>query len=254
MLKSDIVNLLGRKHGLASYLEICVPSTGAQYAAVDRAQFARCTRLVYRWSPEFADGAPVDHALEGEATDALLVGWDRAGARWDLVFVDSWHSYECSLRDLRLALPLVAEGGFLVVHDCAPPDLEFARGAPRPRGWCGLTYAAFVDFLRWNPALDFYTVDADYGCAVVTRAGALDPARRSPRPRPEILRIWNALGANSDDRYRFFDGHRAELLNLVSVATFLEREGLCALAAEAGLLPEQGSVARPAPERGARRR
>jgi Methyltransferase domain len=226
MQKSTMINLLGRKYGLTRYLEVCVPSTGWQYAAIDRRQFTTCTRLVYRWTPDFEDGSPIDRAVTGEATEAPMLEWDREGARWDAIFVDPWHSYECSLRDLRLALPLLDEGGILVVHDCMPPNREMARGAPRDGAWCGLTYAAFIDFMLWNPELDYYTVDSDYGCAVARRAPRSDPTRRPARPAPELVRLWNALGANAEDRYRFFDGHRAALLNLVSVDEFLAREGL----------------------------
>lgn len=226
MLKSDIINLLGRRHGLTRYLEIATATTGAQYAKIDRRQFSACTRLVYHWSRRCADGLPVDFPVAGEAIEGVMAGLVSAGARFDAILVDPWHSYECSLRDLRLALPLLSERGFLLVHDCSPPSFDLAGPVFRADRWCGLTYAAFLDFVLADPALDYATVDTDYGCAIVRRPLPVRAAPRGPRPAPEIVEGWHAAGADTAARYRFFDRHRADLLNLIPVQVFLDRENV----------------------------
>ena len=85
---------------------------------------------------------------------------------------------------------------------------------------------ALIDFVAGEPDLDIYTVDTDYGCAVVRNRPPAAVAAAGSRPDPEALKGWNAVGADFRDRFRFFDSHRGKLLNLMTVAEFLEREGL----------------------------
>jgi hypothetical protein len=103
MFKTDIINRLGAKHGFTSYLEICTPTTGARYAEVDRSQFTACTKIMYRWRSEFADGLSVDYPIVGEAIEGVIEDLRRRGFLYDLILVDPWHSYESSLKDMRLA-------------------------------------------------------------------------------------------------------------------------------------------------------
>jgi hypothetical protein len=226
MFKSDIINGLGTRHGFTSYLEICTPTTGYRYGKVDRRQFTTCQRLMYRWCVEACDGLRIDYAVEGEAIESVAADLRRRGQSYDLILVDPWHGYEASLRDMRLALTLLKDGGALVVHDCAPPSLDFVAPVYVVGDWCGMTYAAFVDFLAQEPSLEAYTVDADFGCAVVRRGRPNRKGGARLRPDPAALTGWQAAGPDHADRFRYFDRHRAELLNLISIEEFQDREGL----------------------------
>lgn len=229
MLKTEIINRLGAKHGLTRYLEICTPTTGTRYGEVDRRQFTIRRRLMYRWCPEVSDGFKIDYPVLGEAIEPVIADLHGQGLRYDVILVDPWHGYETSLRDMRLALSLLSEGGLLVVHDCSPQSLDLAGPSFVGGCWCGLTYAALIDFVAGEPDLDIYTVDTDYGCAVLRKRPPASVPAAASRPDPEALRGWNAAGADFRDRFRFLDSHRGKLLNLMTVAEFLEHEGLPAL-------------------------
>lgn len=244
MFKSDIINLLGRKHHFTSYLEICTPTSGLRYSEIDRRQFTSCKRLMYRWRSDFADGSDVDYPVAEAEIGDVMADLYRTSARFDVILVDPWHSYESSLSNLRDALPLLSESGALVVHDCSPPDIEVASPSAIPDFWCGVTYAALIDFVAGEPDVDLYTVDTDLGCAVVRRRTEVGAASRGLRPDPEALKLWDATGPDFNARYRYFDSQRAKLINLISVDEFLDRECLRAIWKP---LPAQWLKGRPGP-------
>ena len=226
MLKTEIINRLGAKYGFTNYLEICTPTTGIRYGEVDRAQFVACTRLMYRWCPEVSDGFRIDYPVEGEAIEAVVADLLRGGLRYDLILVDPWHGYESSLRDMRLALSLLSDGGVLLVHDCSPQSLDLTRPFFIGGCWCGMTYTALIDFVAGEPRIEIYTVDTDYGCAVLRKTPPAAVTRAELRPDSTALDGWRGIGADFVDQYRFFDAHRVKLLNLVTIAEFFDREGL----------------------------
>jgi hypothetical protein len=58
--KADLINELSVIHGYRKYFEICTPTTGNMYSAIDRARYATCHRLMYRCPGGFNDGMPID--------------------------------------------------------------------------------------------------------------------------------------------------------------------------------------------------
>ena len=227
--KTDIVRRLAQAHGYRRYLEITTSTTGHRFEAARAAGYEVCRRLVYRCPPDFDDGQPIDFRTGGEDT-AECVARIRSECRpFDVMLVDPHHTYECSMRDLRDAFSLLREGGTLVVHDCDPPDRQHAIPHFVPGPWCGVTYKAFLDFVMGNEAADYYTVDADYGCGVITklsRRGAFGRSCRrilSGRMQRRIEAEWLRVGEDCDAAYRLFANHRARLLNLVAVEEFHRR-------------------------------
>ena len=227
--KFDLVNLLGDRHGSTRYLEICTPKTGGEYARVDRRRFAICERLMYLVPPRHREPLPIDYRFEG-----ALVRDDPAAKRvpegpYDVILVDPYHSYDCSYRDLALALSLVDEAGTVVVHDCCPRRLADTTPAYRVGPWAGLTYRAAVDFLLDRRDLHYCTVDSDSGCAMIRKRahGAADATAGDLDPT--LVRQWRAC-ASDEDRFRFLEGHKRELLNLVGPEEFFAREGMADLA------------------------
>ena len=86
--------MLGERYGLRSYLEICTPSTGLTFDAVNGAWFIRKHRLVYNAPEEHDDGGAYTFrtALPSSAslTRARAAGPD-GPARYDVVFgLQSW--------------------------------------------------------------------------------------------------------------------------------------------------------------------
>jgi hypothetical protein len=220
--KFDIINWLGRHYGYKTYLEVATPTTGLQFARIDTTTYPLAERLLYRAPADFEDGLRIDYRCEADDSSELFMRLRRAGKTYDVVFVDAFHTYECARRDLENAVHLLSSRGTLVVHDCNPVRREFVHPTMQPGVWCGLTYAAFLDFVYRREDLEFCVVDTDYGVAVVRRQGAFGPARSGGTPTQEALLKHDVLALARHLDWDFFDAHRRRLLRLVSVAKFID--------------------------------
>ena len=225
MLKSTICNLFGAKYGYRSYLEIATPGSGGQHHLIDRNQFTCCEQLLYRypsvWQAEATYSTP-----QGTSSELVRTVLASRRAHYDLVFVDSCHTYENSYEDIIGAFELVRPGGVMVVHDCNPTTASMAVPQVQMGEWCGVNYWAFLDFVLGRSNIRYYTVDCDYGCGVVYKL----PHAHAPKPaRHEFATLefeWTAAKWSDDSRYQFFDRNRTALLNLRTVEEFISGEGL----------------------------
>lgn len=217
--KTEIVNALARKRGFSSYLEISTGKAGDHFVDVDRTQLTTCHRLMYRCPDDYADGLEIDFRTRGVGIGQFFDEVRYRGTKYDIMLVDSSHTYECSMRDLSYALSALVDGGILVVHDCDPP------------GESGVTYAAFVDFVLGRDDIDYYTVDTDFGCGVIKKRRPLpSPDRISAVPETEGLRLfWEAIRGDETLRYVGFKKRKRELLRMISVREFFELESLDSL-------------------------
>jgi methyltransferase family protein len=218
-VKADIVNWLGWQAGYRSYLEIATPSTGFQFSLIAPDVFAEINRVVYHASPDFDDGQPV--TCLGSSTDSseCLRQFVDQRRTFDLIFVDPWHTYESSLRDIQLALTLLAPEGMLVVHDCYPTTPELATPEYHPGAWMGQTYLAFLDVARATPELVHSVVDLDCGCGLLWRRHATGHGRQDD----EVELSRAALVAYDYHDWATYVTHGAAILNLVPLAEFLRR-------------------------------
>lgn len=223
LYKYDIVNALGRVRSAARYLEICTPTTGVRFRFVDPSVFAVRHRLMYRCPDTFDDNAEITFRTTADRSHELIRAIravQPADERYDIIFVDPFHSYAASIGDLHGALCLLRPGGVLVAHDCNPTDADMVSGQYQEGGWCGVTYQAFIDFaLTLWPAV-YCVVDTDYGCGVVFTEGAERPALPLPRPPPGLIFEWVLAREADATRFPFFQRHREALLNLVTVDAF----------------------------------
>ena len=221
LTKIEITNRLGRRYDYRSLLEICCTSTGFTGGGFDLDQFTCYQRLVYRCSDDFDDGAPIAFRTSAgsshEVTQRLMS--ERAPANlFDVVFVDSYHTYENSMTDLLGAFALIRSGGAVVVHDCRPTDPHIVSPAFQPGCWCGVTYWAFVDFVLGRAGIEYFTVDADYGCGVIRKT-----SRRGAGDDSALEFAWKIAARRDEPRYAFFREHEADLLRLISARRFRER-------------------------------
>ena len=219
MDKSDIVNRLNRKHGFRRYLEISTLETGRDFAKVDAARLDVKHRLAYRWPDHHSDGAPVTFSTPGPSSYHLVKELIAAGQPYDSIFVDPYHSYAYSLVDLSGAFALLRPGGVMVVHDCGPTDPEILCPHYKEGLWCGVTYAAFIDFTLGRRELSYYTVDCDFGCGVIYKLSSpmLHPAGDA---WAQLSAAWGLACNDDDTRLQFYLENRTALLNLVSAEEF----------------------------------
>jgi hypothetical protein len=238
--KADIVNLLARKRGYRSYLEIATPKSGKTYGEIDRAQLD-CQRLVYRCGDGFSDGLPIDFRATGDSSAALihaiLVG-EIGRAPYDVVFVDALHTYRASMEDILGGYCLLRPGGMMVVHDCKPPHegmagLEYFEGF-----WCGVSHQAFIDFVLPRRELQFFTVDCDFGCGVVFKPEDADAAR------DRTAFEWFCARRDEHEAFSYFEKRPAELLRLKSVRQFVADHDLSWSPLKSALAEGAGALAK----------
>jgi hypothetical protein len=106
----------------------------------------------------------------------------------------------------------------VVVHDCLPPDRAAANPAFFHGEWCGVTYKAYIDFVLGNPDLDYFTVDADYGCGVILKpmgTGAKIKNWLRARRARGLKGEWLAIGNDFDAAFDKLVSDKTRLLRLV---------------------------------------
>ena len=144
--KADLINELSVIHRYRKYLEICTPTTGNMYSAIDRARYSTCHRLMYRCSGGFNDGMPIDFRSSNLDIRECVKAVRARDLKYDVILVDPFHEYEPSARDLRVAVDLLKPTGTIIVQDCFPRDGTIAVPEYIDGSWCGVTYKAYLDF------------------------------------------------------------------------------------------------------------
>ena len=222
MRKHEIALLLAARYGYTSYLEICTPITGGTFSLVDKKQFPRRARLMYKCAPDFGDGEPVDFSTEAESAEELFADLVRSGEKFDLVFIDPWHTYTSSLRDIVFGLHLIKDDGVLLIHDCNPPNAACAEPVFRSGEWSGVTFAAYLDIVLFTRGIYYVTVDTDYGCGIISKADRLADVFGSGSDA-SLASPWREVDLS--EKYAFFDENRSRLLRLISTDEFSRRLG-----------------------------
>jgi hypothetical protein len=209
--KADLINWVGWQRQAHRYLEIVTPTTGLQFDRISSKVFSTIHRAMYRLPPGFEDGMPMSFRTESDTSRVLLEPLLERSDRYDVIFVDPFHTYECSRLDLELALSLLASGGTMVVHDCCPTQRDLTTPQFVPGEWLGHTYLAFLDLMRERPELDYLVVDIDYGCGIV-RFRPEGCADRSSR------KLLDSIDYHDWSLYHAF---YKDLLHLVEAETFI---------------------------------
>jgi hypothetical protein len=216
--KSDVINAIAQKRQYVAYLELSTPISGHEFDKVTYPGLSIRHRFAYA-SQYRVDQQTATRRYEGFCLDAARLV--RLCARYDIILVDSFHTYGCSMRDVLLARALLADGGTILVHDCNPPDEDFASPIYRDGAWPGATHAAFVDLMLNSNELEHCTIDLDVGLGIIRRC--------SSRPRESLeplKQTWERSRVDEALRFQVFSTHRHQLLNLVSLERFVRDEGL----------------------------
>ncbi|OHB20674.1 MAG: hypothetical protein A2854_04640 [Parcubacteria group bacterium RIFCSPHIGHO2_01_FULL_56_18] len=124
----------------------------------------------------------------------------------DVAFIDGWHSYEQSLRDVQHALLYLKPEGVIVLHDCNPPSAIATARTPeeaiaQQSGWNGDVWKTIVYLRSTQPDLGVSVLDCDEGLGIIHSG---HPERRLHFTENDI---WDM---SYDDLAR----HRQEWLNL----------------------------------------
>lgn len=205
--KYDIINYLGKEYNYSSFLEISSFSTGHAYDKVSDTIF---NKELFMYIPTESYGQKMSRRDTTEKPITYQEGLTKFKDRkFDVVFVDPWHTFEQSKLDIENAFELVSDNGIIVIHDCAPlvPGLvgDYKRGS-----WCGQTYEAFIDFNINHPNTQTFVVNLDYGCGIIKKNSTRQPP----------YKLENNLTLKDVAEWNYFDKNRKKLLNLINADEF----------------------------------
>jgi hypothetical protein len=132
-----------------------------------------------------------------------------AHATFDVIFIDGLHLADQTYRDIQNALKVIADVGYIVMHDCSPPTIFHAREDFRHQGpathfWNGTSWKAYQRF-RTESNKRCFVVDVDWGVGVIVNHDE-SPENRLP------------ADANPFYEYNVMASHRKQILNLCQVA------------------------------------
>jgi hypothetical protein len=84
---------------------------------------------------------------------------------YDLLFLDSWHTYEDSLRILEIGVRLAKPNSIILVHDCLSLSSSLSADYV-PGAWSGVTCFVFREFAK-KVNREWFVLDSDFGVGVL---------------------------------------------------------------------------------------
>jgi hypothetical protein len=210
MLRYEAINEIIRRNSFTKYLEI-----GVFYLDECFNQIRCTTKHSVDPGYEVSEGEnPATYKFESDNFFELL----REGHlnlprdyKWDVIFIDGLHISDQVYRDFLNSKNHLSKNGFIVFHDCNPPNIQMARedyyidGKQFP--WNGTVWKA-IQRIRTEFDVDFITINDDWGVGVCRPNGTA-----AYRLSPELNPFYD---------YRKFEKHRKEILNLREDSEFLD--------------------------------
>lgn len=213
--RTQIINFLAEwlkeKQGLKNlkYLEIGVrnPSDNFDHIKIDQK---------FSVDPGFENAEnPVDFKL---TSDDFFAALDKNEVlnneiRFDIIFIDGLHLADQVKKDITNSIRYISGKGFIVLHDCNPPESSYARENysefKNVAGgyWNGTTWKAFVDY-RTRGEFSSCCIDSDSGVGIISTSVDLGT---------------NNSISNEYYEYAVFAKHRTEILNLMPFSKFKTR-------------------------------
>lgn len=199
LTRIELINTLISMHGYTSYLEIGVNTPAQPGYSHDSIAIA----LKHGVDPA------VDTTYK-MTSDAFFE--NHITRTYDIIFVDGLHIFEQAYRDIINSLQSLNPGGTIVVHDCNPTTEITQRPIRVSSVWHGDVWKAILKLRMENKNCSIYTVDTDEGCTIIQNGS-------------QELFISDASQEELYS-YDFFNTHRKEILNLISVREFRKKLGI----------------------------
>lgn len=91
--KADLINWLGWQRHAHRYLEVASLTTGLQFGLISPRVFATMHRAMYRLPAGYDDGKTITWRTESDDSREILGPLLERPERYDIIFVDPFHSY-----------------------------------------------------------------------------------------------------------------------------------------------------------------
>lgn len=128
--------------------------------------------------------------------------------KYDIIFIDGLHHSDQVDKDIQNSLKHLNDGGYILLHDCNPPE-EFLQIVPRESGlWNGDVWKSIVKLRCTDPNLEMNVVDTDWGVGVIRRGNQ---------------EVYNKANLDTCLEWNYFDNNREELMNIISVDEFYNK-------------------------------
>lgn len=193
MQRFDIINTIAGKTGAVDYLEIGVFD-------------GYCFERVEIANKDGVDPDPATKHTNFRMTSDKFFDYLNPKKGYDIIFIDGLHLHRQSRVDFINSERHLNPGGFILFHDTNPPSEQHGTEDWVLEAWNGTVYQTIMELRCKWPHLTIFTVDTDWGVTVVQRG------------YQETLKIDLENSLN----YRFFEAHRKEVLNLITVDEFKE--------------------------------
>jgi len=186
----DVINYLIEKYELNNYLEIGVYN-------------GDCIRQIKASHKDGVDPGSegflppeVNYPIPSDEFFKLIE--NSKDIKYDAIFIDGLHHADQVERDIKNSLNHTTDNGFIILHDCNPPNYRSQLIPRQTTAWNGDVWKAFVNFKINNPTYKCCVVDTDFGIGVIHNNG-------------EGYTLKEKI-----DNWGYFDSNRKELLNLIS--------------------------------------
>lgn len=193
LTRSQLINILIKKNSYLTYLEIGVNTPAQPGYNYDNIKI----ELKHGVDPS------VDTTFKMTSDEFFE---KHITMKYDIIFVDGLHIFEFVYRDIINSLTWLNENGTICVHDCNPTKEITQRRERASDVWHGDVWKAILKLRMEEPGVTIYTVNTDEGCAVIQRGSQ---------------ELFSVKDENGDIyTFNFFDAHRKNILNLISVREF----------------------------------
>ena len=164
MLRYDIINAVIEKHNFKNYLEIgvCNPDD--------------CFNKVVCENKHGVDPGieyeenPVDYKMTSDAFFYFL-DVNEDNRKYDVIFIDGLHKSYQVKKDIQNSLRYLSPNGYILLHDCNPPNIHMAREDYMVNGryepWNGTTWKAIYWARTRCVDLNVLTIDTDWGIGMI---------------------------------------------------------------------------------------
>jgi hypothetical protein len=199
----DLINYLIEQNQFLNYLEIGVND-------------GLCIRKIVAEHKDGVDPFPgselggmevpeINYPISSDDFFIFIKGHD---IKYDVIFIDGLHHSTQVDKDILNSLNHLVDNGFIVLHDCNPPEYV-NQVVPRISGtWNGDVWKSVAKIRCTQPNLSVDVVDTDWGVGIV-------------RLGKQELYTKESLDKCLD--YNYFDNNREELLNIISVDEFYKK-------------------------------
>lgn len=213
--KFELVNWLGKVFKYRSYLEISTYNSGHFFNKVKDEIFTvkHCfnyENVIVKANVPDKNTKNNDHNFEIIDFEFGLKELNSKGFKYDVILVDSFHTFKQANLDIEAALSLVSKNGIIVIHDCNPKHNNLIGNEYRDGPWCGQTYESFIHFRANNSSLYTCVLDFDQGCGIIIPHLKIENHFELPENKNlEQVCEW-----------KYFSSNRKSLLNLMNFEDF----------------------------------